>query len=210
MWNLESRSSAFKGLRCIFEIPEWVWMYEWECQLFILEHNCRFSSGTHRQSSRLNHQTQKHVLTAAPQSLHLQTAGGGGPLHRGGGGNLLPESGRWRNEGTQNPAGEPHTVSNLDSSVNEILVYISPLQVFGLISPPEKCFRNGSSSSKTTTRQPSFNSIFLIGILHCILGKFCRATELEVLIFWWCGHFEYNWSSFYKESESLQNLCSRH
>lgn len=59
---------------------------EWECQLFILEHNCRFSSGTHKQSSRLSHQTQKHVLTAAPQSLHLQTAGGGGQLHRGGGG----------------------------------------------------------------------------------------------------------------------------
>ena len=73
-----------------------------------------------------------------------------------------------------------------------VLVFLSPPRAFGLVSPPEKWFRNCSSSSETSTNAAPV-VIWLIGVLRSLVCKFCicdevccsisQGSKLDLLIF---------------------------
>lgn len=63
----------------------------------------------------------------------------------------------------------------------EMLVFLSPPQVFGLLFPFEKCFKNCYLSSETTTRQPSFDRTFDDWSPAFLIYKFCISDELASL-----------------------------
>lgn len=57
---------------------------------------------------------------------------------------------------------------------HQMLVFLSPPQALGFVSPPEKLFRNCYSSSETTITQPTFDSTFADWTLSFFISQVKR------------------------------------
>ena len=87
-----------------------------------------------------------------------------------------------------------------------MLVYPSPPQASGLVSPLGMWFKKCCSSSEITTALSSFgrtvanwsHALFIQQILYLWWCCFSISwgTKLHLLMFWWRGHFGSAWSRF--------------